>query len=62
MTQTREDVMRCKGVWKIFGDKSRQAMDAVRSQGLLKTDIREKVGCVVGLQNASFTAGAGSSA
>lgn len=59
MAETREDVIRCEGIWKIFGDKSRQAMDAVRSQGLSKTDIREKFDCVVGVQNASFTVGRG---
>lgn len=59
MAETREDVIRCEGIWKIFGDKSRQAMDAVRSQGLSKTDIREKFDCVVGVQDASFTVGRG---
>lgn len=59
MAETREDVIRCEGIWKIFGDKSQQAMDAVRSQGLSKTGIREKFDCVVGVQNASFTVGRG---
>lgn len=59
MAETREDVIRCEGIWKIFGDKSRQAMDAVQSQGLTKTDIREKFDCVVGVQDASFTVGRG---
>lgn len=59
MAETREDVIRCEGIWKIFGDKSREAMAAVRSQGLSKTDIREKFDCVVGVQDASFTVGRG---
>lgn len=60
MTQPqREDVIRCEGIWKIFGDKSRQAMDAIRSDGLSKKDIREKFDCVVGVQDASFTVGRG---
>jgi glycine betaine/proline transport system ATP-binding protein len=59
MAETREDVIRCEGIWKIFGDKSRQAMDAVRSQGLSKKDIREKFDCVVGVQDASFTVSRG---
>ncbi|MFC3085600.1 quaternary amine ABC transporter ATP-binding protein [Tabrizicola soli] len=59
MAEAREDVIRCEGIWKIFGDKSRQAMEAVRSQGLSKKDIREKFDCVVGVQNASFTVGRG---
>jgi glycine betaine/proline transport system ATP-binding protein len=59
MAETREDVIRCEGIWKIFGDKSREAMEAVRSKGLSKTDIREKFDCVVGVQDASFTVGRG---
>lgn len=59
MAETREDVIRCEGIWKIFGDKSRQAMEAVLSKGLSKTDIREQFDCVVGVQDASFTVGRG---
>jgi glycine betaine/proline transport system ATP-binding protein len=55
MVDTREDVIRCEGIWKIFGDKSRQAMQAVRDKGLSKTEIREQFDCVVGVQDASFT-------
>ncbi len=51
----REDVIRCEGIWKIFGDKSRQAMDAIRKDGLSKTEIRERFDCVVGVQDASFS-------
>ena len=59
MAEAREDVIRCEGIWKIFGDKSRQAMEAVRSKGLSKKAIREEFDCVVGVQNASFTVGRG---
>ena len=60
MTESpREDVIRCEGIWKIFGDRSRQAMEAVRSSGLSKKDIREQFDCVVGVQDASFSVGRG---
>ena len=59
MADAREDVIRCEGIWKIFGDKSRQAMDAVRSKGLSKKAIREDFDCVVGVQDASFSVGRG---
>ncbi|WP_413871507.1 quaternary amine ABC transporter ATP-binding protein [Albidovulum sp.] len=60
MTQPqREDVIRCEGIWKIFGDKSRQAMEAVRREGLSKTEIRKRFDCVVGVQDASFGVGRG---
>ncbi|VDC26642.1 quaternary amine ABC transporter ATP-binding protein [Pseudogemmobacter humi] len=55
----REDVIRCEGIWKIFGDKSRQAMDAVRSEGLSKKEIRDRFDCVVGVQDATFSVGRG---
>lgn len=55
----REDVIRCEGIWKIFGDRARQAMDAIRSQGLTKTEIRERFDCIVGVQDASFSVGRG---
>ncbi|MFO1173672.1 MAG: glycine betaine/L-proline ABC transporter ATP-binding protein [Paracoccaceae bacterium] len=55
----REDVIRCEGIWKIFGPKARQAMEAVRGEGLSKTDIRERFDCVVGVQDASFSVGRG---
>lgn len=51
----REDVIRCEGIWKIFGDKARQAMDAVRRDSLTKAEIHEKFDCVVGVQDASFS-------
>ena len=59
MAETREDVIRCEGIWKIFGDKSKQAMAAVRADGMSKKDIREKFDCVVGVQDASFSVGRG---
>lgn len=59
MTDTREDVIRCEGIWKIFGDKSRSAMEAVRAKGLSKTEIWDQFDCVVGVQDASFTLGLG---
>lgn len=59
MAETREDVIRCEGIWKIFGDKSRQAMEAVLAKGLSKTAIREEFDCVVGVQDASFSVARG---
>lgn len=59
MADAREDVIRCEGIWKIFGDRSRQAMEAVRSRGLSKKAIREEFDCVVGVQDASFSVGRG---
>jgi glycine betaine/proline transport system ATP-binding protein len=54
MADGREDVIRCEGIWKIFGSRSREAMAALRAEGLGKTAIRETFDCVVGVQDASF--------
>lgn len=60
MTETkREAVIRCEGVWKIFGVNSRAAMEAVRKQGLSKEEIRDRYNCVVGVRDASFSVGRG---
>jgi len=59
MGETREDVIRCEGIWKIFGERSRQAMESVRAEGLSKKQIREKFDCVVGVQDASFSVARG---
>jgi glycine betaine/proline transport system ATP-binding protein len=59
MADTREDVIRCEGIWKIFGDRSREALEAVQSKGMSKTGIREQFDCVVGVQDASFSVGRG---
>ncbi|WP_282093544.1 quaternary amine ABC transporter ATP-binding protein [Epibacterium ulvae] len=55
MTQkANEAVIRCDGVWKIFGQKAESALNAVQQQGLTKTEVRENYDCVVGVRDASF--------
>ncbi|MFC0198828.1 quaternary amine ABC transporter ATP-binding protein [Paracoccus rhizosphaerae] len=51
----QEEVIRCDGIWKIFGQKSGQALEAIRRDGLTKREIRERFDCVVGVQDASFS-------
>ncbi|MDV7270811.1 glycine betaine/L-proline ABC transporter ATP-binding protein [Thioclava sp. A2] len=57
--KTRDDVIRCEGVWKIFGGRSREAMAAVLEQGLSKEEVRDRYNCVVGVKDASFSVGRG---
>ncbi|RJE84989.1 quaternary amine ABC transporter ATP-binding protein [Paracoccus onubensis] len=60
MTQyTNEAVIRCDGIWKIFGDRSAQAMKAVVEDGLSKDEIRRRYDCIVGVRDASFEVGRG---
>lgn len=48
-------VIELKNVWKIFGDQSELALQAVRSEGLSKKEVHERYECVVGVQDASFS-------
>lgn len=50
-----EDVVVLENVWKIFGDRANEAMQAIESEGLTKPEVLEKFGCVVGIADCSFT-------
>ena len=43
------------GVWKIFGSRSAEAMEAIKREGLGKAEVLEKFNCVVGVADASFS-------
>ncbi len=43
-----EAVIRCDSVWKIFGPKADQALQAVSSAGLFTAEIRNRFGRMVG--------------
>ena len=53
-TQTRQPAIRVNGVWKIFGDRWQEAMQAVQTQGISKQQVLEDYNCVVGVADASF--------
>ena len=48
-----------KNVWKVFGPRAQEAMDAVKSEGLGKTQVLERFGCVVGVADVSFSVAPG---
>jgi len=50
-----EHVIELEGVWKIFGERAEEAMQAVETEGLSKPEVLEKFGCVVGIADCSFT-------
>ncbi|MEF0943648.1 quaternary amine ABC transporter ATP-binding protein [Rhizobium sp. BR 362] len=54
-----ETVIECTNVWKIFGEKSKEAHRAINDNGLSKREILERYGCVVGVVDVSFTVGKG---
>lgn len=52
-------VIECSGVWKIFGERSGEALRAIRDEGLTKSDILHKYGCVTAVADVSFSVGQG---
>lgn len=55
ISQSQSAAIEADGVWKIFGERSAEALRAVQEEGLGKDEILEKYGCVVGVANASFS-------
>jgi len=50
-----EDVITLQHVWKIFGDRSIEAMQAIEARGLSKPEVLEEFACVVGIADCSFS-------
>lgn len=49
-----ETVVKLTDVWKIFGARAEEAMDAVRNEGIGKPEVLARFNCVVGVQGATF--------
>ncbi|NOE25461.1 glycine betaine/L-proline ABC transporter ATP-binding protein [Ruegeria sp. HKCCD6157] len=49
-----EPVVKLENVWKIFGSRAEEAMEAVRNEGIGKPEVLERFNCVVGVQGATF--------
>jgi glycine betaine/proline transport system ATP-binding protein len=45
----------CKNLWKIYGEQDKEALRAMREEGLSKNEILERFNCVVGVVDASFS-------
>ena len=56
---TKEGVVVTRNVWKIFGDKAEEAMEAVRRENLSKAEVLERYGAVVGVRDVSISVGEG---
>ena len=55
MPPSESNAIKLENVWKIFGDRSEEAMQAVRSQDLSKSEVLERFDCVVGVADATFS-------
>lgn len=49
-----EIVVKAENVWKVFGERSGEAIEAVKTEGIGKPEVLERFACVVGVQDASF--------
>ncbi|MER8804978.1 betaine/proline/choline family ABC transporter ATP-binding protein [Mesorhizobium sp. M0998] len=52
-------VIKCSGVWKIFGSDAKNALRAIREQGLSKSDMLKQYGCVTAVADVSFSVSEG---
>lgn len=52
-------VIECKNLWKIFGARHKEAMKFVQESSLGKSEVRDRFGCIVGVQNVSFSVSQG---
>ena len=44
----------CKNLWKIYGTRADEAMEAIRQRNLGKDEVRDEFDCVLGVHDASF--------
>ncbi|WP_282092032.1 quaternary amine ABC transporter ATP-binding protein [Epibacterium ulvae] len=54
-----ETVVELRNVWKVFGQRSDEAMKAIHARGLTKPEVLEEFQCVVGVQDATFSVNRG---
>ncbi len=49
-----EAAIQIQNVWKIFGNTSQDALDAIRNKKISKQEALEKYNSVIGVSNVSF--------
>jgi glycine betaine/proline transport system ATP-binding protein len=54
LNNANETVIKLDDVWKIFGKRADEAMQAVKQEGLSKPEVLEKFDCVIGVAECSF--------
>lgn len=53
-TDANEILVDCRSVWKIFGHRAADAIEAVEKRGLSKKDVLKEFNCVVGVSDANL--------
>lgn len=54
-----ETVIEIENVWKIFGDRSEEALAAIHAEGLTKSDVLSRYNAVVGVADVSLSVNRG---
>lgn len=49
-----EPVVVCRNVWKIFGERASEALEAIRTRDISKAEVLEEYGSVVGVRDVSI--------
>jgi len=53
-TQSGDPVVEVHDVWKIFGKRSKEALQAIKNENLSKAEVLERFEAVVGVRDVSF--------
>ena len=59
ITSGDENVVVANNVWKIFGDRAKEAFEAIRKDNLSKAEVLEQYGAVVGVKDVSINVNKG---
>ena len=52
--ESNEVLIDCQSVWKVFGERSREAIRSIAERGLTKREILKEFNCVVGVSDATL--------
>ena len=58
-TDSQGPPIECKNLWKIYGQRDKEALAAIQAEGLDKDEVRDRFGCAVGVVNATFNVNPG---
>ncbi len=49
-----QPVISCRNVWKVFGPRAKEALTAIRKEGVGKSEVLRRFECVIGVADATF--------
>jgi len=58
-SEPQDAVIRCEQIWKVFGNDPKGAIRAIQEGGFTKNDVREKLNCIVGVRDVTFSVAKG---